>query len=192
MNKAIEIIPEPGIQDYLVAATLEGLYDLGEVPDGAKGVVGGDKIYVRLNGKWEACKGDEPVEPPQWMMDWFNEGKKLGVKVSERSTEELDMLKECIIGASFIHKYCRDKELPTAMIDMIICETAMRWYETDYGVIVGDVLEAKELPAYYMHVTKFIEEFSSHVQQVREAVATKLDPNAEGTLNMNLQKDDEQ
>ena len=100
----------------------------------------------------------------------LEEGKKLGVKNEERSKEELDMLKECIIGASFIHKYCRDKELPTAIIDMVICETAMRWYEKDYETKVTDPMDAPELPAYHVHVTKFIEEFSAHIKDVRNAV----------------------
>ena len=167
MSKTIEVMPVD-TPKFITAATLEGLKELGEFPDGTQAFVG-NAAYVRLNGEW-LLRRESPEETPQWMIDWFEEGKKLGVKNEERSKEELDMLKECIIGASFIHKYCRDKELPTAIIDMVICETAMRWYEKDYETKISDPMEAPQLPAYHVHVTKFIEEFSAHIKDVRNAV----------------------
>lgn len=139
---------------------------------GTYGIVGNDK-YVLIqdaNGdKFWALEQEATEVTPEWMRKWYEDGKKLAIN-KERTKEELDRLKECVIGAAFIHNYCREKELPSANIDLIIAETAMRWYEADHdNVKIWNPYACKELPAYYDHVISFCTQFSEYFSNVRAA-----------------------
>jgi len=182
MSDVLDVMTDEGVR-VITAPSMEEAMKLGEVEEGTQGFIAG-VLHTFKEGKWVVTEDEDNA--PSWMMTWFEEGKKLGVVKSERSKEELESLKECILGASFIHKYCRNKELPEAIIDMIICETAMRWYEADHpGEVIEDPLKCKSLPAYYDHVTKFIHDFSEHIQHVRATYASNMSAEGEG-LNLNL------
>lgn len=148
-----------------------------DVAEGTVAIVGNDKQYVFVNNSW--IKQADEQEAPDWIVKWFEAGKNLEIN-EERTKEELDRLKECIVGISFIHGYCRDKELPSAVIDLIIVETATRWYEADHNVKVTDPYMCKELPAYHVFVSEFIKGFSEHCEHVR----------ATATANMSSETDD--
>ena len=182
MPDVLDVTTEDGIR-VITAPSMEEALKLGSVDEGTQGFIGG-QLHTYKEGKWVPNNEDEQV--PDWMRTWFEEGRKLGVVKEERSKEELEQLKECAIGASLIHNYCRNKELPEAIIDMIICEAAMRWYEADHpGEVVDDPLKCKALPAYHEHVAKFIHDFSEHLQHVRATYTSNVASGEDG-LNFNL------